>query len=160
MYLWAAGLGVFAVIGIVLMANAGSQSQSVEGAHLQVSETAWDIGNVAMSEGVNTKTVEITNDRAVAVTVIRMETSCMCTTAQLIHADGSESGIKGMVGHGITPSLSETIQPGETVKLLVRFDPNAHGPDATGPIQRSISIETNSKTQSKIQLKFSGNVIK
>ncbi|OGL72159.1 hypothetical protein A3D69_01290 [Candidatus Uhrbacteria bacterium RIFCSPHIGHO2_02_FULL_54_11] len=85
----------------------------------------------------------------------------MCTTAQIVHPDGSKSGLKGMIGHGGgSSSLSETIPAGETAVLLVNFDPNAHGPAATGPITRTVTMRTNSQSQPEIRLTFSGNVIK
>ena len=90
-----------------------------------------------------------------------METSCMCTSAQIVHTNGKKSGIKGMVGHsGGSSTMLETIGPGEEVILLVNYDPNAHGPNATGPITRNVSLTTNNPEKSNWSLTFGGIVIK
>ncbi len=114
-----------------------------------------------MQDGVITRSISLKNDSTDPITLTSLSTSCMCTTAQVVHADGSKSGLKSMVGHGGgTASLSEIIQAGEEVMLLVNFDPNAHGPSATGPITRTVMIDTNSQAQPHIQLDFSGTVVK
>ncbi len=168
-YLWGLGIVVVALIGVKAVSLSASPaapatSSSVapaEGAKLTISESSWDFGDVPMSGGVVTKSVSLKNDTAAPITITKLETSCMCTNAQIVHADGSKSGLKGMVGHGGgTSNLSETIQAGETVTLLVNFDPNAHGPSAVGPITRNVMLMTNSQAQSEINLTFSGNVVK
>ncbi|NQV12052.1 DUF1573 domain-containing protein [Candidatus Uhrbacteria bacterium] len=151
---------LIAIIGIKVIAFSVSQVEPVESAMLTVSEMDWNFGDIAMADGIATKSLTLSNDTSSSVTVTSLQTSCMCTTAQIVHADGSKSGLKGMVGHGGSPGLSETIESGEVVTLLVNFDPNAHGPNATGPITRNVALETNSKAQPEISLKFSGNVIK
>lgn len=153
------GLAVF-FIAINIASDSLAPVGVVEGATLLVSETTWDFKEIPMSEGIVTHEVQLTNNSNQPITLTRMETSCMCTTAQLEHSDGRKSREKGMAGHGGSTALSETIDPQETATLLVRFDPNAHGPDATGPISRDVFIETNSQDQPVIELTFSGNVIK
>ncbi|MFA4845219.1 MAG: DUF1573 domain-containing protein [Patescibacteria group bacterium] len=159
-------LGVVAVvvllIGIKAFSSDASQTATVVvNGSLAFAETNWDFGDIIMSDGVVTKQVTFTNDSATPITVTQMETSCMCTTAQIVHEDGSKSGLKGMVGHGGgNASLSEIIEVGETATLLVNFDPNAHGPEATGPITRTVMLRTNSQAQSQTELTFSGNVLK
>ena len=157
-YLWGAGILIVFIVGIVAFSGGVSSTPSAEGAKLTLSETKWDLGDVAMSKGVESREVQMTNDGKAPVTITRMETSCMCTTAQIIHENGESSGVKGMVGHGGTPALSEVVAPGETVTVLVKYDPNAHGPYATGPTQRTVSLFTNSKTQPPLKLALSGNV--
>ncbi len=129
-------------------------------ASLKISEKSWNFGTIPMSEGIVTREVQLSNDSSNPMTITDMETSCMCTTAQVVHEDGAKSGIKGMPGHGGASSLSETVAPGETVTLLVNFDPNAHGPSGTGLINRTVSVKTNSAVQPEITLSFSGNVVK
>lgn len=155
------GIGLLAV-GIKAYSSSLSSDTATEGdGHLAVSEDQWDLGQVPMSEGIVTREIKLTNDSNDHVTITRMETSCMCTTAQVIHENGSRSGVKGMVGHaGMTPIMSEDVEPGATVTLLIKFDPNAHGPDATGPINRLVELTTNSQKQPIIKLRFTGNVVK
>ena len=151
---------VVALVGIKVIASSASPVELVENAQLTISETRWDFGDIPMSEGITTRSISLKNDTDVPITITSMQTSCMCTTVQIVHSDGSKSGLKGMVGHGGgTSSLSETIQAGEAVALLVNFDPNAHGPNATGPITRNVELTTNSQAQPEVEFTFSGNVI-
>lgn len=160
-YLWGAILVVVTLIGITVIAST-LQIESVENATLTISETSWDFGDIPMSEGIVTKSVTLKNESDTPITLTHLETSCMCTTAQVVHSDGSKSGLKGMTGmaNSGSPTISETVQVGEAVTLLVNFDPNAHGPNATGPITRNVDLETNSQAQPNIKLTFSGNVVK
>ena len=159
-YLWGVIIVVVALVGIKVVVSSSSQVEPVENAELTISETHWDFGDIPMSEGITTRSISLKNDTDVPITITSMQTSCMCTTVQIVHSDGSKSGLKGMVGHGGgTSSLSETIQAGEAVALLVNFDPNAHGPNATGPITRNVELTTNSQAQPEVELTFSGNVI-
>lgn len=152
---------VIVVIGVKTFPSSASQDNKYSDAELTFSEMKWDFGDISMSEGIATKEISFSNDSSSSVTIVRLETSCMCTSTQIVHSDGSKSGLKGMVGHGGGSSaLSEVIEAGETATLLVNFDPNAHGPNATGPITREVILGTNSQSQSEIQIKFSGNVIK
>ena len=125
------------------------------------SETSWDLGEIPMTEGVNTKEISITNSSDFPVKIVSMETSCMCTNAQIVHENGKKSSLKGMVGHGGgVATMLEKIEPNETVALLVNFDPNAHGPSATGPITREVIVRTNNPEQSEFTLTFTGTVSK
>jgi len=134
-------------------ANASSGS-------LSVSETSWNLGMISMKDGLNEKKIELKNETDSPVTVTEMQTSCMCTTATVINENGRKGPTKGMVGHGGTPRMSQVIAPGETAQLAVVYDPNAHGPDAVGPITRNVTIRTDSADQPKIDLRFSGIVTK
>ena len=159
-YLWGVIIVVVALVGIKVVVSSASPVELVENAQLTISETSWDFGDIPMSEGITTRSISLKNDTDVPITITSMQTSCMCTTVQIVHSDGSKSGLKGMVGHGGgTSSLSETIQAGEAVALLVNFDPNAHGPNATGPITRNVELTTNSQAQPEVEFTFSGNVI-
>ncbi|RMD51521.1 DUF1573 domain-containing protein [Candidatus Parcubacteria bacterium] len=79
---------------------------------LTFSELKWDLGTVSMANENVEKEITITNDSGSDITINHMETSCMCTTAQLVHDNGDTSGIKGMVCHGTSPAMSETIANG------------------------------------------------
>ncbi|MCR4280468.1 MAG: DUF1573 domain-containing protein [Candidatus Komeilibacteria bacterium] len=153
------GLAVVLVL-VVVYALSSKTAEPVVDAQLRVAETNWNWGDIAMRDGIASKEVEMTNDSSTPITITRMETSCMCTTVQIMHVDGSKSALRGMVGHGSNATLSETIAAGETVKLKINFDPNAHGPNATGRMSRSIILQTNSQAQPEIRLTFVGNVIK
>ena len=96
-------------------------------------------------------------------------TSCMCTTATLELPNGEFSPAFGMHQIG---QWAYAIKPGEEFKMDVVFDPMAHGPEATGPIQRSIYLVTSSSPNGEYaeadpqsgdvitEVKLSGNVLK
>ncbi|MCR4314294.1 MAG: DUF1573 domain-containing protein [Candidatus Uhrbacteria bacterium] len=160
-YLWGSLVILILIVGFKVLSSSATEVAPVINGELTISESSWDLGDIRMADGMNTKSVSITNKTSSPITLTKMETSCMCTTAQVVHADGSKSGLKGMPGHGGgSANLSETIQAGETATLFVNFDPNAHGPEAIGPITRNVMMTTNSQAQPEIQLTFSGNVIK
>lgn len=156
------GLAILVVLfGAIALSSSNTQAESVGDAELDISDTSWDFGNIQMSEGIATKSITLTNNTSSEITLTKLETSCMCTTAQIVREDGSKSGLKGMLGMSSgSPYLSESVKAGETATLLVNFDPNAHGPNGTGPITRNVYLETNSQSQSEIKFTFSGNVIK
>jgi len=157
-------IGVFFVAAMFLLAfMQGHETQTAAvgtGQMLTLSESRWDFGEIPMDEGMVTKEVTLTNTGSAPVTITKMETSCMCTTAQIVHEDGQKSALRGMVGHGGTAALREVIQPNKSVVIRTNFDPNAHGPDATGPITRDVTLQTNAQDQAQIKLAFSGNVVK
>ena len=146
--------------------SAENASASASASDLKFSETNWDLGDVSMKNGVNRKEVDVTNAGDRTAPVIDLETSCMCTSATIVHADGRKSPTKGMPGHGdggmaghsAGSDVSEEIAPGETVKLLIDFDPNAHGPGGTGPAKRTVTVKTGDGKSAT--LKFSAVVVR
>lgn len=149
-------LGLFAALS-----PGGDEQATAEGAgKLTFSETSWNLGMVSMKDGLNEKTIEMKNETAFPVTVTEMQTSCMCTKASIRNADGTMGPTKGMVGHGGTPRMSQTIAPGETAELVVVYDPNAHGPNAVGPITRDVMLKTDSSVQPSVDLRFRAVVTK
>lgn len=160
-------VAVLGGLGILVLLNQSPASTSatvpdstIANGSLTLSETSWDWGDVSMALGMATREVTFENTSGEPVTLTSMSTSCMCTTVSLIRANGSVVGPKGMVGHGgASASVRETIAPGETGTLRIVFNPNAHGPTATGPIRRQVMLQTSSSAQPMIELEFSGNVI-
>lgn len=158
-------VGIFGIVALKSNNGSGNTSQAVavtapiEG-ELEFSEMTWSFGEIQMKDGIATRSIEVTNPTPNPITITNMETSCMCTKTQIVRANGKKGPIRGMAGHGGSTSLSETIAPGENVVLNVDFDPNAHGPNGTGPITRSVTMETDSMDQKMATLRFSGNVVK
>ena len=153
------GLGLMILLGNNNSTQATSETTNQNGT-LALEESSWDFGDISMTDGFATHDVEFQNTSDQPVKVTSMYTSCMCTKVSLLRTDGSMAGPKGMMGHGGSPTVNETIEPGEQAILRVVFDPNAHGPSATGPIRRSVTLTTSSTSQPTVELSFSGNVIK
>lgn len=129
---------------------------------LSDNQTSQNLGDLPMSEGIKKVTFTYTNFSDKTLQLNNLYTTCMCTKAK-ISIDDTQSSFAGMKGHsaGLKPiNPNMTLHPGETVVVHAEFDPNAHGPDATGPITRSIILNTNDNELQQIEFKFSGIVTK
>lgn len=103
---------------------------------------SFDFGRISMKAGRVSHRFLITAS-STPRTIMRISTSCMCTEAFLLDADGARQGPFGMAGHGALPVTlkSETVAPGESRILEVVFDPAAHGPAGVGAIERAVVVE-------------------
>lgn len=135
--------------------NNNSVSATSNGA-LTVEETNnYDFGTISIAAGTVSHIFKIKNTSEKAVTINKMYTSCMCTTATLL-LSGKEFGPVGMLGHGAIPKIDQTINPREEGKVEVIFDPAAHGPAGVGRIQRAVTIENS--TGRPVELLFTAIV--
>lgn len=107
---------------------------------LTAEETAFDFGSVSMAKGPVSHVFRVRNENAAPLTLARLTTSCMCTTATFVKGE-SRLGPFGMPGHGFVPPLNAALEQGETADIEVIFDPAAHGPAGVGRIERGILIE-------------------
>lgn len=124
--------------------------------------THQDLGQIPMSEGIKQLSYSFKNDGDQSLQINNLYTSCMCTKAKII-IDDQDSGFAGMKGHksGLMPIDPDMeLKTGQEAKLLVEFDPNAHGPQGVGPMTRSIILETNDTNQPQLQFTFAGVVTK
>lgn len=108
---------------------------------LTATEMAFDFGEVSMAQGPVSHTFQVRNENAETLTLARLTTSCMCTTATFIQGE-SRLGPFGMPGHGFVPPLNASLAPGESAEIDVTFDPAAHGPAGIGRIERVIFLES------------------
>lgn len=131
------------------------KSNSQASGQLSASETSFDFGAVSMANGLTKKEITLRAGNEPAA-ISRIQSSCMCTTA-LLKKGGRTFGPFGMPGHGIVPSINETLAAGEEAVLEITFDPNAHGPAGVGRIERVVTVEQGSEQQ-PIQINFSANV--
>lgn len=149
-----AKLGLVAVIVILLGLVAWKVNlltPTVSSSELTLAPPLYDFGEISMAKGNVTATIALQNNGSEAVKISDVRTSCMCTTATI---DGVTFGMHQ------NPLADFTI-PGKSSKsMVVTFDPNAHGPEATGPIARIIQIKTNSEKTPLVEARVSGNVIK
>lgn len=143
--LLAAALALIFVWG---KSNGGSTVASIQGAGgksapsaLLVAEAFYDFGTISMRDGLVEKSFTVTNPTAEDIFVLRLVTSCMCTTAYIVSPDGQAKGPYGMPGHsGYVPLANELIKAGESRVIRVVYDPNAHGPAGVGPIDRFVTL--------------------
>jgi len=156
-------IGIIAAVlivgGIAFGVMSGGESSASGTPKISVSEKRFDFGKISMSEGFANHEFEIKNDGDADLVLSNIKTSCICTTA-ILKVDGKESPKFGM--HKNPVGWSEKIKPGQTATLAVVYDPNAHGPNATGPITRKITMITNDKSTNNGGFAFTimGEVIK
>ena len=101
---------------------------------------AFNFGTVSMAAGNVTHRYTVSNTGTGPVTITKLYTSCMCTTATLETSSGRR-GPFGMPGHAPIPAIRERLAPGEMAQVEVVFDPTAHGPAGVGRIDRTITLE-------------------
>src|SRR3989338_1504457 len=160
-------IAVLAVGAIILFANLNPQdSQRAEkipdaNGILIAEEKNFDFGTISMSKGNVSHAFKIKNESESAVSIKKIYTSCMFTSALIIDASGKKYGPFGMPGHGGgSPIANIEIKPNESVEVKAEFDPAAHGPSGVGLAKRTIYIETNSEKTPKIELEISAMVTK
>lgn len=152
------------VLGGLIIAFTGNDnlasSESQNGTpRLEINEEKFDLGNIPMSQGTVTRTVTVSNTGNGPLEIFGMKTSCMCTSATLT-IDGNRSPEFSL--HNNPAFWSEKLAAGQKADLEITFDPNAHGPDATGPITRTVHIKSTdggSNNAEKV-VTFTGNVVK
>lgn len=146
-----------AIVGLFAWGYAGggntqNPTASVQGVRpavaksaLAVAETFYDFGNISMRDGNVSREFTVSNPTDLDITLDKVFTSCMCTTALIVRPDGSVNGPFGMPGHGssVLPA-NEVIKAGESRIVRVVFDPNAHGPAGVGKIDRFVTLAENS----------------
>jgi len=137
----AIGFGVYRSQQKAAMPNALPQLQAaVQPGPLVAARPNYDFGAISMAAGDVSTTYRIKNEGAAPLTLDRIFTSCMCTTATLITANGRKQGPFGMPGHGPLKAVNAQLAPGEIALLEVVFDPAAHGPSGVGRIERVVTV--------------------
>mgnify|MGYP000250599227 CR=1 FL=1 len=133
-----------------------TNKQPIEG--IEVEPSYYDLGEVPLNGGIITKEYQIKNSTTNSLKLKRIATSCMCTKASFEMGD-KKTNFFGMEGHGDrNPPLNIEIPAGATAKVIVQFDPAAHGPQGVGSFDRSVYLIFSDPTGIK-ELKFSGTVI-
>lgn len=161
-------LGTFAIIALIAIAGGiilglalgrSNSAGSASAPKIIFEHNNFDAGDISMAQGMVTHIYKFKNDGKSPLKLSKIETTCMCTQAS-IRYKGSESPKFGMPGHGSVSSLWDgaDIAPGDEAELVVVFDPNAHGPDATGSIKRGIILTANDPENKQAEVFFSGNV--
>ncbi len=157
---------VFALVGVALLLlgygfvsnNTVPASAEASTGVLAAAAAFYDFGTITMKDGNVSHEYTVTNTGSESVTIEKVYTSCMCTTAQITGADGEKSRAFSMPGHGGSPYTSTTVAPGETITVEAVYDPNAHGPSGVGLADRLVYLETNSSVEPKVELRFKAMV--
>jgi len=137
-------LGVFAPpkkpSGVWESYDSRTAAAEIAGTKALTSESAFfDFGRISMANGKVSHRYSIRNSGSTPLTITKLFTSCMCTTATLV-TRSAQKGPFGMPGHGWLASVSETLAPEEVAQVDVVFDPAAHGPAGVGPTARTVTV--------------------
>ncbi|PIR57764.1 MAG: hypothetical protein COU71_02320 [Parcubacteria group bacterium CG10_big_fil_rev_8_21_14_0_10_38_31] len=128
---------------------------------LSLLEGDYDFGVISMADGNVPHSFEVRNESVEPVTINKVYTSCMCTTAYVVEESGERHGEYGMpMQGGPTGETNIEILPGGSAILEAIFDPAAHGPQGVGKIKRVVYLETNSQTKPKLEVTFEAEVTK
>ena len=123
---------------------------------MSVDSNRHDWGTINLGGGIVSKSFAIENKGASPLKLYGVKTSCMCTTAQLKTSSQASPKFKM---HEKNSYVFE-VNPGETAELIVEFDPAFHGPSGTGPINRTITMNTNDGKNPTLSFNLTANVVK
>ncbi len=129
--------------------------QNTSESTLKAQELSFDFGTISMAKGKVTHAYTVTNTGTEPVTVKKVYTSCMCTTASFV-SNGKTYGPFGMPGHTAIPSIDVSLAPGATAQIEAVFDPAAHGPAGIGQISRVVILENSAGKP--VEIAFTANV--
>jgi len=112
-----------------------------KGPLIEVTPTSYDLGIVIYGE-VASHTFSVKNAGTEPLEILRLSTSCGCTKAMIAEED-------------------KIIAPGQSVDMLVTFDPAVHEDDSDlGDIIRVVYIRTNDPKNPETEVEITANVIK
>ena len=151
------------MVGGVILVSATNQSApqvtaSAAAKAYTVDPPSFDFGNIAYSGPKATKTFTIKNTGTGILELYNIRTSCHCTKAYLT-IKGQDSPEFGMDMGGNASSYVGKVNPGDTTKLTVVFDPAFHGSSGIGPVTRYVNIDTNDKGHPNLTFTITGVVV-
>lgn len=134
-------------------------TDSTEISGILITPETSDWGQISINGGVVTREFELKNTTEKTVKLKKVATSCMCTQAS-VEAGGASTRFFGMEMAGDrNPAVSLEISAGETGKIIIKFDPAAHGPQGIGPFEREVVLTFSDPVGVKT-IKFNGEVTK
>ncbi len=149
---------LLAIVVLSACANSGNFGSMENSGNLITSDSlVHDWGDINIQGGDVSHSFQFINDSEESLYLKGAATSCMCTTAVYHLPDGKVSPVFGM--HNNPTDWSAEIKPGENFEVEATFDPMAHGPDAVGVIQRSVTLATSDPDQPNFELKVGGEVL-
>lgn len=146
-------LALIIVGGIYLGKNNSSDSkvESTNESVLSSDKKTFDFGDIDIFGGKVETEFALTNEGSDPITIIAGTTSCGCTEGEI-----------GGISFGMHTKMRDNfvVQAGETQNLKVIFDPMAHGPNATGKIDRQVFLKTDSVATPELEVRIMANVTK
>lgn len=125
------------ILMILLLMALVSLGAAQPNPEIQLNTTHFDFGDINPDKGEIMKEFFVKNVGNAPLEVFAVSTSCGCTTAKV---------------------EKTTIKPGSQTKLLVTYDPLAHG-GTVGAIKRVVYIQSNDPEHEEVELELVGNVL-
>jgi hypothetical protein len=139
---------ILPVLFSVFLLTACSSSEAQHSGLISAeTELFYSFGDVDIAGGLVSHNFGFVNDGEEPLQISNLSTSCMCTEAEVVLSDGEKSPVFGM--HDKT-EWNHFVEPGEKFEVLVTYDPMAHGPDAVGEINRSVTMFTSSEENGRV----------
>jgi len=157
-FICVAALAILAGCSKSEASQAASMRNTGSNGYVTILQNNVEVGTIEMRKGKMDVPFTFRNDGNEPVALLEGMTSCMCTTAAVKGNAGTSQRIT-MRGHGPTARVNQVLEPGEEAELIATFDPNAHGPQGTGPIMRDVTLTTNATRTPKVTFRFSGTVV-
>lgn len=152
-------IGTAVIIGgsylLVNQADSTSKIQITSNVKVVTGITDHDWGTIGINDGKVHATYSVKNAGTETLKLFNLETSCMCTTATVKVGDKTSPEF-GM--HTKSNYVSE-VAPGETAEIVATFDPAFHGPSGVGQITRQIMVETNDKSNPRLEFTAEAEVV-
>lgn len=151
------GLSLLILVGGVLLVSRTPQPPKIIAspeARIEVPETTHAWGRIPIDGGNVEKVFSIKNVGSGTLELANVQTSCMCTEAQVI-VNGEKSPFFGM--HA-SSSWMGRVEAGQEAQLVVIFDPAFHGPSGVGQITRIVSLQTNDREHQKLEFTLTAEV--
>jgi hypothetical protein len=146
------------ILGLVVTSNAAPKELE-KNAEVKLEfqgPSTHDWGAIDIFGGNVEKIFTVKNTGEGTLQMTNFKTSCMCTEVQ-VELAGEKSPMFGM--HSASNWVAN-LGPGEEANLRVIYDPLAHGPNATGPVTRFVSFDTNDPSLPYAELRANANVVK
>ncbi|MBI2405440.1 DUF1573 domain-containing protein [Candidatus Microgenomates bacterium] len=149
------------IVGLVLWQGRGGLSKTQvlsDGSGIELSPQPSDWGEIQINGGIVTREFEIKNTSERSIKLKKIVTSCMCTTAAVKIGEESTRFFGMEMSGDKNPPVNMEIDAGEVAKIIVKFDPAAHGPQGVGPFERIVWLTFSDPAGVK-ELKFNGRVV-
>ncbi len=120
-------------------------------------QESLDLGTVSQAGGVAFAYFDFKNEGQGDLIIDKLSSSCGCTAAAIVY-NGAEGPSFTMPGHGKEnpAGWSVRIAPGDSARVKVYYDPNAHGKqeEAKLDITRTVSIFSNDPVEFEKELRI------
>lgn len=152
-------VSILAIVGVAFLVSKASKTEAelpqTEVLGLTASPESYVLGDVPINGGIVSRDYEVKNTTDGKLTLKKIATSCMCTTAKIKVGD-KETRFFGMEMPGDNNApVNLEIPAGDTAKVTVDFDPAAHGPQGVGAFDRIVWLYF---SEGMKELKFNGVV--